>query len=164
MNLLRLVPVLVLAALTAAPAWAGSHRGGVGQAPSAASDGCYTRRVTGPGGAYRWERTECEAGHEEWSGYDQWGYGQNRVEVDTRGDRYGERRDVCCSAQRTDAYAYEQQRIEQQRICGCLGGYDQGSWQGRGGPIDSYPPPYAQGYAAAGRDEYGWLTWPGKRP
>ena len=51
---------------------------------------CVTRRVTGPGGAYRWDRVECE-GQDGWSDFDRWGYGQplnveNRTE---RGDRYG---------------------------------------------------------------------------
>lgn len=52
---------------------------------------CVIRRVTGPGGAYRWERVECE-GHAGWSDFDRWGYGRRPLEVTEgppRGDRYG---------------------------------------------------------------------------
>ena len=34
---------------------------------------CVSRRVTGPGGAYRWDRVECEA-NSGWSDFDRWGY------------------------------------------------------------------------------------------
>ena len=154
MTFLRLVPVLVLtAAGLAAPALAGSHRDGVGGAPNAAPGDCHTRRVTGPGGAYRWERIECEAADAGWSGYDQWGYGRGRLDVETRGgygDRYGERR---FGTRRTEDFQYEHERRYG-------GGYD----QGRGGPVVNAPPPYADEYVTAGRDEYGYLVWPGKRP
>lgn len=159
MTLLRLVPVLVLtAAGLAAPAEAGSHRGGVGRPPSAAPGDCFTRRVTGPGGAYRWERIECEAADAGWSGYDQWGYGRDRLDVQTRGgggDRYGERRRETRYDQRIEEFRYEQERVRRYG-----GGYD----QGRGGPVVNAPPPYADEYVTAGRDEYGYLVWPGKRP
>ena len=54
---------------------------------------CVTRRVTGPGGAYRWDRVEC-AGQDGWSDFDRWGYQPLRVEhgpreSTLRGDRYG---------------------------------------------------------------------------
>ena len=89
---------------------------------------CVIRRVTGPGGAYRWERIECEGG---WNGYDRWDYGQPLdVQVGPpRGDRYSDR---------YDGPAH--------------GGWDDGYW-----------PPYPV-YRVAGRDEDGFLVWPGKRP
>lgn len=50
---------------------------------------CVTRRVTGPGGAYRWERIECAGGG-------RWDYGRAPLRVEDgfqegvlRGDRYG---------------------------------------------------------------------------
>lgn len=124
MTLSRLVTALALVALAAAPALAGPRRG-VGLPldpeplpPNSAPGDCVTRRVTGPGGAYRWERVECDPGR-GWDGYDRWGYGRGRLTVETREDRHG-------------------------------------------------PPPahlaYRHGYAAAGRDEAGFLVWPGKRP
>jgi hypothetical protein len=92
---------------------------------------CVVRRVTGPGGAYRWERIECEGG---WSDFDRWGYGRQPLDVEEgppRGDRYSGRYDG-------PAYGGE----------GHAGGY----W-----------PPYPT-YRVAGRDEAGFLVWPGKRP
>ena len=65
--------------------------------PNSAPGDCVVRRVTGPGGAYRWERIEC-AGYRSGSSDDRWGYGHNRLEVETRDrhahggrreDRYG---------------------------------------------------------------------------
>ncbi len=57
---------------------------------SAASAGeCVTRRVTGPGGAYRWERVECEP-QAGWSDFDRWGFERMLDVVEPlRGDRYG---------------------------------------------------------------------------
>jgi hypothetical protein len=178
MSFLRPLTVLVLAAasLAAAPVSAGSRQGGVGlpldpellPANSGPGD-CVTRRVTGPGGAYRWDRVECDPDH-GWSGYDQWGYGRGRLDVETRrdegllggpprynfdaGDRYGERR------QHDARYERQVDEYEHERVRAYGDGYD----QGRGGPVDSYASSYAYGYVAAGRDEAGYLIWPGKRP
>lgn len=96
MSFVRRVSVLVLAvaSLASAPAYAGSGRGGHVDPrlspPDASAGGCETRRVTGPGGAYRWERVECDADR-GWSDYDRWGYGQAPLAVETRDDRYGSR-------------------------------------------------------------------------
>ncbi|WP_297514151.1 hypothetical protein [uncultured Caulobacter sp.] len=91
-------------------------------------------------------------------GCDQCGYDRGRIEIEARdADRYGERREAWYGRRdAAAAYAYEQQR----RLCGCAGGYD----QGRGGPVYPYPPSEPQGYVTAGRDDYGWLVWAGKRP
>jgi len=51
---------------------------------------CVSRRVTGPGGAYRWERIECEGG---WTDAGRWGYQPLDVEMGPRADRYGDRYD-----------------------------------------------------------------------
>ena len=85
---------------------------------------CVTRRVTGPGGAYRWDRVECgsEGG---WNDFDRWRYGQP-LDVENRTDR-------------GDRYGY--------------GG--QPGW-GSG--------PRHRLYRVAGRDEAGFLGWPGKQP
>jgi len=86
---------------------------------------CVSRRVTGPGGAYRWERIECEGG---WSDLDRWSY-REPLDVEygpPRGDPYGDRYD------------------------------DRGYGGGYGSP---YPT-----YRVAGRDEDGFLVWPGKQP
>jgi hypothetical protein len=164
----RLVPILALTLLSlAAPALAGP-RGGVGQGgglpldpellPANAAPGdCVVRRVTGPGGAYRWDRVECDAS-QGWGSYDQWGYGRGRLDVQTHGgghdgDRYGERRHEQRYDRQVDQYEYEHVRA-----------YGEGYERGRGGPGVSYPPPYAYGYVAAGRDEAGYLVWPGKTP
>ncbi len=185
------------AVLTAAPALAGSNHGGVGGPPgpeilppNAAPGQCFSRRVTGPGGAYRWDRIECDNAYGE--GYSQ-GYGGGRLDVQTQGapeygygyqggyqggyapdcgcggyagggyqgggdaygggyagDRYGERRYDSRSSQ--SHYEYESSSYS--------GGYA----QGRGGPGVNYPPSYGYGYVAAGRDEAGYLIWPGKTP
>ena len=48
---------------------------------------CVSRRVTGPGGAYRWERIECEGG---WSDLNRRSY-REPLDVESgppRGDRY----------------------------------------------------------------------------
>ncbi|MET3666593.1 hypothetical protein [Caulobacter sp. 1776] len=180
MSVFRLLPALVIvaASLAAAPVVAGARQGGLPLDPELlpANSGpgdCVTRRVTGPGGAYRWDRVECDPDH-GWAGHDQWGYGRNRLEVETRGpellggppprynsdvghgysDRYGERRhDQAFYERRADDYEHEHVRA-----------YDSGYDQGRGGPVDSYPPSYAYDYVAAGRDEAGYLVWPGKTP
>jgi len=118
--------------------------GGVGTAASAQAwpGECVTRRVTGPGGAYRWDRVECEA-HAGWSDFDRWGDDRRPLDVVTgppwndpgwdgplQGDRYGGWR-------RIPAYPpYE---------------------------ADPYGAPYPT-YRVAGRDADGFLVWPGKLP
>lgn len=61
--------------------------------PNTGPGDCVIRRVTGPGGAYRWDRVECDTqGEAGWSGFDHWGYGRPPLAVETaaRGqDRYG---------------------------------------------------------------------------
>lgn len=201
--------VLALAAATlASPAIAGSRHGGVGGPPgpeilppNAAPGQCFSRRVTGPGGAYRWDRVECDSAYSGAGyGYGQWGYGgdlnvqtqgygrQRGYAVDCgcdghgyqapcdpcaaspagyargrhdqggyvqgghAGDRYGERPDDARYARSQYEYAYERSA------------YGDGYAYGRGGQGVSYPPPYGYGYVAAGRDEAGYLIWPGKAP
>ncbi len=96
MIVVRRLSILALAgvSLAAAPAYAGSGRGGHVDPrispPDASSGGCETRRVTGPGGAYRFERVECGADR-GWSDYDRWGYGQRPLAVETQDSRYGAR-------------------------------------------------------------------------
>jgi hypothetical protein len=124
----RLLPLLVLAAV----AW------GVGSAASAQAwpGECVTRRVTGPGGAYRWDRVECEA-HVGASDFDRWGYDRRPLDVvegPLRGDRYGGWR-------RAPGYAV----------------HDQGPYGED--PYAAYPT-----YRVAGRDADGFLVWPGKLP
>jgi hypothetical protein len=46
---------------------------------------CVNRRVTGPGGAYRWERVECDDGERGWSNFDRWSYGRPPLRVEDRG-------------------------------------------------------------------------------
>jgi hypothetical protein len=136
MTCLRLVSILVLAgvSLAAAPAWAESYRGGPGlpldpqllPANSAPGD-CVVRRMTGPGGAYRWDRVECDADR-GWSDHDRWGYGRP-LDIEVRQDAYAQ------GPRRDDRY----------------------------GPGPGYDA-YRYGYVAAGRDEAGFLIWPGKTP
>lgn len=98
---------------------------------------CVTRRVTGPGGAYRWDRVEC-AGQAGWSDVDRWGHGRQPLQVQDgtlRGDRYG---------------GWSQGGQDYGR------GYDQ---QDDGGRYGGYPI-----YRVAGRDADGYLVWPGKLP
>lgn len=158
---------------------------------------CVNRRVTGPGGAYRWERVECDDGERGWSDFDRWSYGRAPLRVDDRGapppqaylppppppqqqdyapDRYSRRHDD------GPAYAppaYGSRAYAQGGYAG--GGAVQGySRQEEGyeysreshydsGAYSAYPPPSQGGYGyatwtSAGRDEYGFLVWPGKQP
>ena len=58
--------------------------------PNTAPGDCVTRRVTGPGGAYRWDRIECDTQN---NGHDQGGYGYRRLDVETpryADDRYAD--------------------------------------------------------------------------
>ena len=199
---LTTIALAPFAVLTAAPALAGSSHGGVGGPPgleilppNAAPGQCFSRRVTGPGGAYRWDRIACDGAYGGGYGH---GYGGGRLDVETQsapgygygygyqgaypggyaadcgcggytgggdqgayayggyaGDRYGERRQDRHYSQ--SQYEYESRA------------YSSGYAQGRGGPGVNYPPPYGHGsydygYVAAGRDEAGYLIWPGKTP
>ena len=144
----RLLPLLVFAAGLGASglAWTQDRPGlylDPRQLPPGTEPGeCVTRRVTGPGGAYRWDRVEC-AGQAGWSDFDRWGYGREPLRVQDgpqggalRGDRYGG------WSQGGPDYG---------------GGYDEqddGRRQGGGYPI----------YRVAGRDADGYLVWPGKLP
>lgn len=206
MTISRLLPVLALAAVAglAQPALAGDHRGGPPVSrpglpldpellPANSGPGdCVVRRVTGPGGAYRWERIECE-NQQSWGGRDQWGYGHRRLEVETRdsrppllggcdcdqraygdryeyGDRYGDRRQALYE-RRVDDYEHEQSRSYDSGYVGggyVSGGYAQGGYAYGGRREDRYGPMPAYvdyGYGgAAGRDRDGYLVWPGKLP
>lgn len=144
----RLPPLLVLAAglglgLGASGAVWAQDRPGLyldpGLLPPDTRPGeCVTRRVTGPGGAYRWDRIEC-ADQAGWSDFDQRGYGRRPLQVQDgalRGDRYG---------------GWSQGGQDYGR------GYDRQDDDGRYG--DGYPI-----YRVAGRDADGYLVWPGKLP
>lgn len=139
----RLVPLLAFTACLGAGgvAWAQDRPGlylDPQQLPPDTRPGeCVTRRLTGPGGAYRWERIEC-AGQAGWSDFDRWGYGPQPLQVQDgtlRGDRYG---------------GWSQDNPDYGR------GYDR---QDDGGRYGGYPI-----YRVAGRDADGYLVWPGKLP
>jgi len=122
----RLLPLLALAVLVWGAGTAASAQAWPGE--------CVVRRVTGPGGAYRWDRVECEA-QAGWSDADRWGYGPRPLEVvegPLQGDRYGGWR----------------------RAPGRPGH--------AGGPYGPYAP-YPT-FRVAGRDADGFLVWPGKLP
>ena len=144
----RLLPLLVFVAGLAAGqgAWAQDRPGlylDPQQLPPDTRPGeCVTRRVTGPGGAYRWDRVEC-ASQAGWSDFDRWGYGRQPLRVQDgpqsgalRGDRYG-------------GWSQGGQDYDQ--------GYDRQDDGGR--YADDYPI-----YRVAGRDADGYLVWPGKLP
>jgi hypothetical protein len=93
----RLAPLLAFAALLGVGGMASAQdRPGLfldpqPLPPDARPGECVTRRVTGPGGAYRWERIECDA-QSGWNDFDRWGYGRRPLEVvdgPLHGDRYG---------------------------------------------------------------------------
>lgn len=81
----------LLLVLLAAPAFGGGvaraqDRSGLQLDPRGLPAGawpgaCVVRRVTGPGGAYRWDRMECD-GHGGWSDLDRWG-DERRLDVET---------------------------------------------------------------------------------
>lgn len=171
----RLLAALAFAsaALVAAPVVAGPYQGGQYQGsqyqglpldpqllPANSGPGdCVVRRVTGPGGAYRWDRIECDAnqGDHQWNGHP--------LGVETA-DRYSDRHDPRYGdGYGQSPYGYDQQQYAYEYAR--ERSYDDGYDMGRGGPVTQYPPPYAPasyGYAAAGRDAYGYLVWPGKLP
>jgi len=146
---------------------------------------CVNRRVTGPGGAYRWERVECDDGERGWSDFDRWSYGRPPLRVDDRGapppqaylpppqqpdyapDRYSRRHDegagyappaYAQNGYAQGGYSRQEEGYEYSRESR----YDSGAYS-------AYPPPPQGGYGyatwtSAGRDEYGFLVWPGKQP
>jgi len=103
--------------------------------PNTGPGDCVTRRITGPGGAYRWDRVDCDA-QRGWSGLDPWGYGRRPLEVETlpahHADRYGGGHDPHAHDRREDRYGPGPSRFTEYRV--------------------------------AGRDADGFLVWPGKRP
>lgn len=140
----RLLPLLVFAAGLAVEqgAWAQDRPGlylDPQQLPPGTRPGeCVTRRVTGPGGAYRWDRVEC-ASQAGWSDFDRWDYGRQPLGVQDgtlRGDRYG---------------GWSQ------------GGQDYGRGYDRQDDDGRYDGAYPI-YRVAGRDADGYLVWPGKLP
>ncbi len=155
---------------------------------------CVNRRVTGPGGAYRWERVECDDGERGWSDFDRWSYGRPPLRVDDRGapppqaylpppppqqdyapDRYSRRHDDG-PAYAPPAYGSSAYAQGGYAAGGAVQGYsrqEEGYEYSRESHYDSgaysaYPPAQGgYGYAtwtSAGRDEYGFLVWPGKQP
>lgn len=134
----RLSPLLIFIAAVACGA-------GSGASAQDRPGECVTRRVTGPGGAYRWDRVECEA-QTGWSDFDRWGYDRRPLDVvdaPLRGDRYG----GWSQAVRPSAYP----------------GHDDPRDDGRPFHDDRYAAPYPT-YRVAGRDADGFLVWPGKLP
>ena len=132
--------------------------------PNTAPGDCVTRRVTGPGGAYRWDRIECDA-ERGWIGFDQWGYGRRPLSVETApppapyADRYGEQRHEAVFEERHEWRSEDQQRRAYPRMTEA--GPSQGAPRD-----DRYGPPRSprSDYRYAGRDADGYLVWPGKRP
>jgi hypothetical protein len=152
---------------------------------------CVNRRVTGPGGAYRWERVECDDGERGWSDFDRWSYGRAPLRVDDHGapppeaypppppppqsgyapDRYSRRHDDEGLAYAPPAYAQsgyaqggysrQEEGYEYNRESRYDSGYGDYSPPPQGGSQGGYG--YAT-WASAGRDEYGFLVWPGKQP
>lgn len=147
---------------------------------------CVSRRVTGPGGAYRWERVECDDGERGWNEFDRWSYGRAPLTVeDGRPDRYGHapraydpppppppayaEADYGHDGYGRDGYGqYGYERHEESFERTREHGYDSGYVGDRYGP---HPPSVHDGYdyaysayASAGRDAYGFLVWPGKQP
>lgn len=207
MNVFRRLTLIALAsaaACVAAPALAGSnHGGGVGGVPNqydyppnTEPGQCYSRRVTGAGGAYRWDRIECDSAYSGYGyGYGQSGYGgqvqvqggygyQTAADCGCAGYRYVNPCDPCAaygggyqggyangggySSDRYGERRYDS-RYSQSQYQYQSSSYDSGYAYGRGGQGVNYPPPYGYGasyygYGAAGRDEAGYLIWPGKTP
>ncbi|ALL12069.1 hypothetical protein [Caulobacter henricii] len=131
---------------------------------------CVIRRMTGPGGASRWERVECEPGSQAsglggyGAGYGSdygasygagygygygYGYGGQPLEVETASSQYTE--------------AYEASRYSYSS--GYASDYGSGY-----GAIERQETRYGPGpshrveYRVAGRDAQGFLVWPGKQP
>ncbi|KQY35373.1 hypothetical protein ASD21_11350 [Caulobacter sp. Root1455] len=131
----RLLPLLVLAAACAA--WGGAS---AEERPGE----CVTRRVTGPGGAYRYDRVECEV-QAGWSDFDRWGYQRplDVVDAPLRGDRYGGWSQV---APDHGYRGHEERPSQDDRL------------------EDDRLGARHLTYRVAGRDADGFLVWPGKSP
>ncbi|WP_419253073.1 hypothetical protein ACN2C6_15975 [Caulobacter sp. ErkDOM-YI] len=103
--------------------------------PNTGPGDCVTRRVTGPRGAYRWDRVECDTERGR-TDFDPWGYGHRPLEVETlpahHAERYSDGYDPRADGRQEDRY----------------------------GP----GPSRFRAYRVAGRDADGFLVWPGKRP
>jgi hypothetical protein len=109
---------------------------------------CVTRRVTGPGGAYRWDRVECAA-QAGWSDFDRWGYDRRPLDVvdgPLRGDRYGGWSPAAPAPVRPGYPGRDERPFQDDRPRDDLSGA-----------------PYPT-YRVAGRDADGFLVWPGKLP
>lgn len=130
--------------------------------PNTGPGDCVTRRVTGPGGAYRWDRVECDP-ERGWTGFDQWGYGRRPLEVETLPSHYADR----YSGRRAEAiYEHRQERrFDEYAAPGVYEGSDD-DFRARNRPEHRYGPgpSRAYEYRVAGRDADGFLAWPGKQP
>ena len=130
--------------------------------PNTGPGDCVTRRVTGPAGAYRWDRVECDA-ERGWTGFDQWGYGRRPLEVETLPSHHADR----YSGRRAEEI-YEQRQERRFEDYGASEGYDQVRYDPRAPdrPENRYGPgpSRASEYRVAGRDADGFLVWPGKQP
>ena len=150
---------------------------------------CVMRRVIGPDGAYRWDRAACDDGRDYsergWSDLDQWDYGRAPVTVEARGapsaayacDRCAPAPAYACApCTATVPAVYDDRRVEDASYSRAQGyasaeGYAQGYAYARddfGAEGDRYGPyaryAYNTVYTVSGRDEAGYLVWPGKRP
>lgn len=173
----RLAVVFVAASALVAPAAMASDHGLRGGPPSSRvglpldpellppntePGDCVTRRVTGPGGAYRWDRVECQAEH-GWTGLDPWGHGPRPLQVETlpshHADRYSGRRAEEIHEHRQD------RRFEGYASSGGHGGVDR-DFRAPNRPEHRYGPGPSRvyEYRVAGRDADGFLVWPGKQP
>jgi len=129
--------------------------------PNTGPGDCVTRRVTGPGGAYRWDRVECDP-ERSWTGLDPWGHGRP-LEVETlpshHTDRYSGRRVA-------EIYEPRQERRFDEYVTS--GGYNGSGHDFRAPnrPEHRYGPGPSRAYEhrVAGRDADGFLVWPGKQP
>jgi hypothetical protein len=155
LGLAALMTISLSGVAQAAPA-----KGGVGLPldpmllpPNTGPGDCVVRRVTGPGGAYRWDRVECDS-ERGWQAFDHWGY--------ERPPQVVERSDPAEWSQRERFEAWPHGSVAER-------GYSSEPEFSR--PDDRYGfdpgyrhEPYRVDYRAAGRDSEGYLVWPGKRP
>jgi hypothetical protein len=160
MTVSRLGLALLAGACLTAAAHAGPIQGGVGLPldpmllpPNTGPGDCVVRRVTGPGGAYRWDRVECDA-ERGWEAFDQWGYGRPPQVIEhADASRWSDRERFAALPHGSVAepgYSYRDD--------------DEGP-DGRSGFDPGYQAePYRVDYRSAGRDAQGYLVWPGKRP
>jgi hypothetical protein len=132
--------------------------------PNTAPGDCVTRRVTGPAGAYRWERIECDA-ERGWVGFDQWGYGHRPLNIETapppapQVNRYEQQRHEAVFEEGHEWRSEDQQQQAYPLMAEAR--------PGQGVPReDRYGAPRSprSDYRYAGRDADGYLVWPGKRP